>query len=94
MAVGSNQVSVGTSATLLASVPAGAGGGSPAQSGAVLLYPDATTDVFLGGANVSTTNGLKLKAAGTVPVTVPLFAGDVLYGIVATGTATVGVLQV
>lgn len=83
-------MSVGTSATLLAAVPTGAGRG---QVGAVLLYPDASADVFVGGSSVSTSTGLKLKAAGTVPVTVPMFGGDALYGIVATGSATVGVLQ-
>jgi hypothetical protein len=91
MTVGSNQVAVGTLATLLASVPATVG--APGQAGAVELYPDASVDVFLGGAAVTATTGLKLKAGGTVPVTVPLFPGDTLFGVVATGTATVGVLQ-
>jgi len=89
--VGSGQVTVGTQAVLLASTPVST---VPGQIGAVLLYPDASVDAFLGGSNVTSSNGLKLKSGGTVPVLVPLFAGDALYGIVASGSATVGVLQV
>lgn len=91
MPVGSAQVSVGTGATLLASVPAST---VPGQVGAVLLFADATKEVYLGGANVSTTNGLTLTHGLTAPFVVPLFPGDVLYGCVSSGSGTVGVLQV
>jgi hypothetical protein len=91
MTVGSNQVSVGTAATLLASVPASTG--YPGQVGTVELLADATVDVFLGGSGVTSSTGLKLKAGATTPLLVPMYAGESVYGITAASTATVGVLQ-
>lgn len=90
MGLGSAQVTVGTQAVLLASVPANT---VPGVVGYVLLLADATVDAYIGGVNVSTTNGLKLTHAVTTPVTVPLSPGEALYGIVASSTATIGVLQ-
>jgi hypothetical protein len=86
----SSQAAVGTAATVLVSAPIGPGA---YQVGAALLLADASTDVYLGGANVGTGNGFKLAHGGTTPLSVPLFSGDSLYAVVATGSATVGVLQ-
>lgn len=45
--------------------------------------------VYLGGPNVSATNG----AAVSAPVAVPLFGGDSVFACTASGTATVSVLM-
>lgn len=89
MSLGSNQVTVGAQAVVLASVPTSTVPGLTY----VLLLADATVDVYLGGAAVSSTTGLKLTHAITTPITVPLAPGDVLYGVTGSGSATVGVLQ-
>jgi len=47
--------------------------------------------VFLGGADVTTSNGYELAAAGTYTF-VPEEPGEALYGIVATATVVVEVL--
>jgi hypothetical protein len=87
---GSAQVSVGASApALLASAGTA---GYPSQAGSVLILPDATTDVYLGGPGVSSATGFKLAHA-TSPLTVPLFPGDALYAVTSSSTATIGVLQ-
>ena len=94
MAVGSSQVAVGAGApVLLASVPAEATNEGPLA--AVTLLPDTVTDVFLGGANVTAATGVKLLhlATPTLQPPIPLFAGDALYAIAGSGSATIGVLQ-
>lgn len=74
----SGQVTVGTTATKIA---------SPSGPGGILVSCSAAT-VF-GGAGVTTSTGISIASANT-PVTLPTDgpAHD-LYGVVATGTATV-----
>lgn len=90
MAVGSAQYTITSTASVIASAPAGPFTG---PVGAVVILPDATTDVYLGGSNVSSTNGLKAAHGTALVAPITLFPGDVLYAVVATGTATVSVLQ-
>jgi hypothetical protein len=52
---------------------------------------ESSADLYIGGSNVTTANGFLVTA--DTPVSFELFAGDRLYGVVATGTATVSVLQ-
>jgi len=89
MAVGSGQVAVTSTPTVIASAPPGSQVGPAA---AVWLLPDAAADVYLGGSNVSSSNGLKLLHSTTLFGPITLFRGDVLYAVTAT-TATVSVLQ-
>lgn len=89
MTVGSGQVAVTGTRQVIASAPTVSNSGAV---GSVWLYPDAANEVYIGGSNVSTTNGFKILH-GTVPAgPFTLYAGDVLYAITAT-TATLGVLQ-
>lgn len=85
MAISSNQVTVTTSATRLdpsTGVP----------TGAVLVRNRGSAAVYLGGSNVTTANGFQLDAGESVPMDIR--SGDALYGVVASGTQTVHVLQV
>lgn len=79
-----NQVSVGTSATVIATVPPG--------TTAVVLTNTGTAPVFVGtGSGLTTTNGLGIPPNGVV--TIPGFPGSksvTLYGIVASATAPIG----
>lgn len=79
------QVSVGTSATLLVTVPPGTTG--------VVLTNAGSAPVFVGtGTGVTTTNGLGVPPNGVVPV--PGFPGSksvTLYGIVASGSTPLGI---
>lgn len=89
MSVGSQQYAVTGTASVIASVPPLTGSVGGGQVGAVIVTTSA--NVFLGGANVTSTNGLGITST-SAPLTVPLFPGDVLYAVAAT-TATVSVLQ-
>jgi len=89
MSVGSAQYAVSTSAVLIASAPAGPSAG---PVGAVWVLPDVTNDIYLGGSNVTTSNGLKVLHSTTPFGPVTLFAGDNLYAI-AGSSSTVSVLQ-
>lgn len=84
MAVTSAQVSVGTTATAL---------NTAGTSGQRLVVSNAgTNDVLLGPSGVTTVTGLAL-AATDGPIVIELAPGEVLFGIVATGTETVQVLR-
>lgn len=86
-AVGS-RVSVGTTATRLDTSTAGGMGRS-----SLALYNAGTVDVDLGGSTVTAGAGFALPSGRSISVDV--LSGDAgLYGIVASGTATVHVLQV
>lgn len=78
------QVSVGTTATQIAA--------TRATRRAILIVNHGTTEVFLGGATVTTTTGLKLEgvdgAAASLPIT------GAIYGIVASGSQTVSFMEV
>lgn len=84
MALASAQISVGTTATLIAPPALSGPTTTPAD---MLLKNKSGVDVFLGKANVTTANGFALGAGETFAS-----AGEPLYGIVASGTATVHVL--
>lgn len=83
MALACAQVSVGTSATLLAQ--------GESDGTRVTLLNKGAADVFLGPSGVTTTAGLAL-AAGASFATL-LEPGENIYGIVASGTCTVHVLR-
>jgi hypothetical protein len=94
---GANQVSVGTVATLLVSAPA-VGAGGPGPVGWFQLANGTTATVYLnGGTLVSSTNGYPLgtSSGSLTPSTLTgdLYSGDSVYGIVASGTSTVYVIQ-
>jgi hypothetical protein len=88
MTVSSQQFTVGTTAVVLAQAPTSAGSGPVATA---LIANGSGTAVLLGGAHVGSGNGYSL-ATSTV-ITVTLYSGDVLYGITASSTSTVSVLQ-
>jgi hypothetical protein len=88
MAVGSNQYTVGTAAVLLAQAPSGSASGPVAN---VLVANGSGTAVLLGGARVASGTGYSLATSSSVSI--PLYSGDVLYGITASSTSTVSVLQ-
>lgn len=91
MAVQSRRVSVTTTATALNDL-ASRGDNIPGSAG--LAYNDGAVRVFVGGANVTTsgaTKGVPLDPGDHIDVE---GRGDVLYGIVVTGTCDVIVLEV
>lgn len=90
MAVGSQQYAVTGTASVIASAPGGTLPGAGVGPSASLVVTT-TADIYLGGSNVSSTNGLKVSST-TAPFPIPLYPGDVLYAVAAT-TATVSVLQ-
>lgn len=57
----------------------------------LLVNQSATTSVYLGAANVTTTTGVELKGGATLSL--QLATGEVLYGITSTGTARVDTLE-
>jgi len=77
--IATNQVSVGTSATLIVGSRTGRRSAGIVQHG--------TTAVYLGTSSVSTTNGLLLPGTAGAAVVFD-FTGEI-YGIVASGTQTV-----
>lgn len=80
------RVTVGTTAARLDT-----GAGSGYGHSAVLIRNRGTVTVDLGGASVASGSGFGLDAGESVSV--DLIAGDPLYGIVASGTCVVHVLQ-
>lgn len=84
MALASAQISVGTSATQIAPPTLSGPTTTPAN---MLVKNKSSVDVFLGKSTVTTSNGFALGAGETLN-----YGGEALYGIVATGTATVHVL--
>lgn len=80
----SGVVAVGATATLIASLP-------PVADGVLVVNTGAGT-VYLGGAGVTTTTGFPVAANATVTVpTVGNYPRN-LYGVVASGTASVAFL--
>lgn len=78
------QVSVTTAATLIAS--------ARPNRDSLLITNTGATDVWLGGATVTTTTGVLLPGSKGASVSLP-YAGA-LYGIVASGSVTVTVADV
>lgn len=76
------QVSVGTSATLLFT----------AQPGVdeVTIQNLGTTEVFLGKAGVTTSNGFPLPGVAGASITLPVT--EAIYGVVASGTQSVAII--
>lgn len=75
MALVADQINVGTTATKL----------FDGLQGTVTLA--SATAFFLGGSNVTTTNGVPIQANTFVQIVVK---GEAVYGVVSTGTANVG----
>ncbi len=79
----SAQVTVGATATLLA--------GADNINRQIYIHALSNTSVYLGGSNVTTSNGFILeKDDGYLSLTIPI--GETVYAIVATGTEVVSVL--
>lgn len=95
MAVSSAQITVATSATLLASGELREGlypPGHPSEEGrsisVLLKRPGMPVDVYVGGPGVTTASGY-LWAASEPPLQLVLEPGEDIYGVVATGTQVV-----
>jgi len=90
MSAGSQQYTTSTSsATLVASVPA-----VTVREPAGWFYitnTDATNGIYVGGASVSSSNGVPVAHGGNLSGY--LFSGNSLYVIAAAGTPVVAVLQ-
>lgn len=78
------QVSVGTTATLLAAARVG--------RGSIMLTNLGTVDTWIGGSGVTTTTGVLLVGTKGATLTIPTSAA--VYGIVATGTNSISVSEV
>jgi len=89
MAVGSNQVTVGSSTPVLLAQAAVSFAPGPVAS--VLISNGSGAAIFLGGSGVTASNGSQLAAS--TAITLWLFPGDSLYAVTASSTSTVGVLQ-
>jgi hypothetical protein len=95
---GANQVPVGTTPTLLVSAPVVGVSAGPGPVGWFQMVNGTAATVYLnGGTTVSSSNGYPLGTAATTiapnVLTGWLFSGDSIYGIVASGSSTVDVLQ-
>lgn len=88
MAVESNVVTVATTATLLAT---GGGGTTGGTTVTVRSWPVGNADVFVGSSVVTTANGMPLSALEMMSF--DLSTGEALYGIVASGTVAVRVME-
>lgn len=86
MAFDSSQTTVTTSATLLTA------GADIDDLYAVVHVPTGGSTVYIGGSGVTTSNGLAVAAGQYVSVG-PLSEGDDLYGVVASSTQDVHVLE-
>lgn len=87
MAITTGQVSVGTTATALSTAE------SDDRSGSSICVsnPSGGSTVYLGPAGVTTGNGFALDAGASMAF--DLQPGELIYGIVASGTVTVSVLR-
>ncbi|QPQ55593.1 hypothetical protein IC614_03045 [Allosphingosinicella flava] len=77
------QVTIGTTPTVIAVMQD--------ERGAITIINHGTTDVFIGGAAVSTGNGALLAGSKGASITIPTIGP--LYGIVGTGTQLVSYLE-
>lgn len=85
MAMSASTVSVGTSATLIYSVPT-----TTALGSSLLVANTGAATVFVGDSGVTTGAGFPVNAGQQVSI--GLTGGESLYGIVASGTVTVNLL--
>jgi hypothetical protein len=79
-------VSVGTDATALPSTPLD-------NRRTLIIYNNSSATVYLGGADVTTSNGLPIPAGSYSPA-IDAGVKMIIYGVVASGTADVRVLEV
>lgn len=61
---------------------------------ALMMHNGSTATVFIGGPDVTTANGVPVEAGTWAPTLTRLHGSDVLYGVVASLTAEVRVLDV
>lgn len=85
--IGSQQYTVTTTAAPIASF-----NGQGNSEATVWITNTSATPVYLGGANVTSSNGYPYTKQNE-PFGLILHVGDVLYAVTASSTATVGVLQ-
>lgn len=78
-----DQVSVGTTATLIAA--------ARNSRGYLILVNHGTTAVYVGGSSVTTSNGCLL--AGVVGQSLPIKTNAAIYAIVASGTQTISFIE-
>ncbi len=57
----------------------------------LILNTDASITIYIGGSNVTSSNGLPLTAGSSIPLTL-INAGDIPYAISASGTPKMAVL--
>ena len=86
MAVKASRVTVGTSPTALNTVDVGGISGS-----GVMLRNMSAVTLYIGGSNVTTAAGYPLDAGAEIGMDFES-GSEILYGIVATGTAEIAVL--
>lgn len=89
MALSSSVVTVGTTPTLI---------GTPGAGRGVLAFcvPAGGAQVYVGGSNVTTTNGVPLTAGTPVWMTSQMgsvVAGETWYAIVASGTQALNIVE-
>lgn len=89
MALYTARPSVGTTATLLGPGRASRGDGAPGSS--IAVYNPGPTEVVIGNASVTASAGLALPSGATFQA--DLDDDEHLYGVVATGTQLVHVLE-
>lgn len=90
MAIKTTAVTVGTSATRIDTVVEGADHNTLSS---VLPYNNGSQTVYIGGADVTTTNGAPIPAGTWGPAFSDVDTGEGIYGIVAATTAEVRVLE-
>ena len=86
MALQSAAVTVAATATVLSTAA-----GDREGHRVLILNPSGGVTVYVGGADVSTANGYPVASGGTLSLA--LEVGEIVYGIVATGTQAVNVLR-
>lgn len=89
MAVYTSQTTVGTTATLIG--PLHSGSADNQAGGSVAFYNPGTSAVVIGNSTVTVTTGFTLVSGATFQADVE--AGEVFYGVVATGTQVVQTLE-
>lgn len=87
MSVNQNQVTVGTTPTLLSVAP----DQNNTYGSGIIIQNNSATDIRVGGPTVTATTGGLVPAGSAFADDVG--PDDVYYGIVASGTATVDVVQ-
>lgn len=79
-----NQISVGTSATLICA--------QRDQRRGILVVNHGTTDVYIGNSNVTTSSGILLTGTKGASISIP--GNMAIYGIVGSGTQTISFIEI